>query len=362
MPVLTPPPAGQVTGADVLSAATRLLRRFVWFSRPEYYDLVALWATQTWVHDAFDFSARLHFGSTEPGSGKTHAMDMTGLLCRDTLYSAGMSAASLRIAIASEHPVIALDEVDVIFGATKGKNADLRAILNAGYDRRGVIITATSNGHEYRKWQVYGPVMLAGLGTLPATLADRGFTIAMSKPPKGQRPEKYHLRVHEPQMLAAGQALGEWARSVAPELADIIPAPIGDLDMRAEAVSEPLLILGHLAGGDWPDRARAALTAVFTDAGDPAAIEIPLDVRLLRDIHAVFTGPRMATSALVRALLAIPAAPWAQMWTEITAPAQLAGMLAPFGIRPAAMRVDGDTRRAYDRAGFTEAWQALTHA
>lgn len=352
-----------VSGAEALDAVTRALKRFLYLRRPEQYDALALWIAHTYVYKAFEYTPRLAFTSDGPGSGKTMALMLTGLMVPDVLQAAGMSPAAVRIALSQRRPTLALDETDTIFGATKNRNSDIKTILNVGYSRRdGWFYHAQSNGNDIKPFYVYAPVMFAGIGGLPDTLQTRSISIKMSKPPKGKFPERYRTRLHESMMRATGAALGDWVLSVAAELGDILPEPIDGIEMRTEDIWEPLLVIGTLAGDEWHERARTACQAVVLGTGDPESSEIPPDIALLGDIRTVFAGrDRITSSTLVRALRMLEGSQWGGEWTDVTGPALLADMLRPFGIAPRVMRsheAGGQPRRGYQRSDFEAVWAA----
>lgn len=349
-------------GAEILDATVRLLRRFLWFQRPEHYDLLALWAAHTWIFRAFPFTPRLDFTSKDPGSGKTLSMDLTALLCASPYTTGGITGPALRIKVHNDKPTLALDEADVIFGSTGRRREDHRAILNTGFKHDGAYDTAVGNGTSTRRWQTFCPVMFAGIGSLPDTLADRSLIIPMRKPPRSAKLTRYSTRLHQGEFESCGAALGEWARSVAILAADIIPDDIEGVLWRGQDISEPLLILGELAGDEWRERARAAVASVLANRGTDITVTPP-DIVLLADIRTVFDGKtRIATSALVEALLAMEGRPWADLWQRDRAPAQMADMLRPFAIAAKPIRFGRDIKRGYLRSQFTETWDRMLPA
>ena len=80
-------------------------------------------------------------------------------------------------------PTILFDEVDAVFGPKAGDHEDLRAILNAGYQRGGYIGRCVMVGKkvETEELSAYAPVALAGLGWLPDTILTRSVVIRMRR-------------------------------------------------------------------------------------------------------------------------------------------------------------------------------------
>src|SRR3712207_1165637 len=117
-------------------------------------------------------------------------------------------------------------------------------------------------------------------------------------------------------------------------------------------IAVPLLSIADDAGGEWPERARRALLEVF---GHRTATEGSMEAGalLLRDIKLMFaelSAPRLPSADIVGRLGEMEERPWPE-WRRgrpMTAP-QLARALAPFGIRPATIRVGTGTAKGYQR-------------
>lgn len=353
-------PVETVSGADVLDAAVRNLKRFLWLDQEEYYDLLVLWAAHTWVYEVFPFTPRLGFTGDEPGCGKTFAEELTGYLSSNPIPASNVTPAALRMLIAQRKPTLMLDETDKIFGATRGKNQDLQQVVNVGY-RRGIPAWKVRNNELVEEDQ-FCPVIMDGIGNLPKTILTRTFVIPMRKPPKGSGIERWNDRLHTGNMKDSGTALGQWARSKALELGDIIPPPIDEFALRGADITDTIRAVGMVAGDGWAERADAACRAILLGQSDPDKITIPLDIRLLRAIRDNWDHrlDRLPSSAICEALL--KQEPWSAMWTPQTAQVQLAGMLGPFGIEPKVLRncgPNGESLRGYEHAQFDEAWSTL---
>jgi hypothetical protein len=85
----------------------------------------------------------------------------------------------------------------------------------------------------------------------------RGVKIRMEKASGENRPPKMTRQAEE----SAGKAkmwLERWAAQVRDEVADADPEVPEGVEGRAEDIWTPLLAVAEAAGGDWPERARAA--------------------------------------------------------------------------------------------------------
>jgi len=127
---------------------------------------------------------------------------------------------------------------------------------------------------------------LAGIGAMPDTIEDRPVVIRMRRRAPRETVHPYRYRRDAPILGGLAKALHEWAKAHASELEDSTPdMPLED---RAADTWEPLIAIADLAGGTWPDRARAA--ALTLTAEHEASSDTPDTVRLLADCRRVFAS------------------------------------------------------------------------
>lgn len=134
--------------------------------------------------------------------------------------------------------------------------------------------------------------------------------------------------------------------SAQPEL----PASLHD---RAGDIWEPLLVLAHLAGGDWPERARQAAVGLTTNAAQNCPIGA-----LLFDLFVVFNGrgaEKLFTREVLEGLSSFENRPWHSMRRgTVMTEAWLAQQLRPYGIKPQTIRVGEIVGRGYLSEDFME--------
>jgi hypothetical protein len=133
------------------------------------------------------------------------------------------------------------------------------------------------------------------------------------------------------------------------------------LSDRQQDICEPLLAIADMAGGNWTERARAALVTLCSQSDDNES----LGVKLLSDIREAFTSAQsdeIATLDLLKALVDQESdAPWASWWEadlkngNTKGPAmKLARLLKPYGIK--SEKLDASIR-GFLRKDFEEAWR-----
>ena len=149
-----------------------------------------------------------------------------------------------------------------------------------------------------------------------------------------------------------------WVEPRLAELSDARPDLPPSLSDRQHDCVEPLLAIADAAGGEWPERARRALVAIFSST---PAEDLSIRVKLLADIRDIFDErrvDRLLTRDLIDALVAIETSPWIEFnrGKALTAIA-LSKLLAPFEIYPKALRIDSVTGKGYSRESLEDSWR-----
>ena len=200
---------------------------------------------------------------------------------------------------------------------------------------------------------VFCPVALAGIGKLPDTIRDRSIVVVLRRRSPAEHVEPYRARKIRTTGLLLGRRLAAWAHRNADVLADADPTmPPGIADRPADTW-ESVLAVADAAGGDWPDRARAAcikLNAVRADSDDS------IGVRLLADIRDVFMGDRVSSADLASKLAEIEESPWGDWRGKAIDARWLARRLKPYGVAPTKIRMGEATARGYLVEDFHDVW------
>jgi uncharacterized protein DUF3631 len=202
------------------------------------------------------------------------------------------------------------------------------------------------------RYSCWCPKVMAAIGRLPETLADRCIVIRMQR--KTAKEECERLR-----NLEATSLRRQCARFVADhesEIARARPEVPSSLNDRAADIWEPLLALADLAGGDWPERGRAAAVSLSANAQENNPIG-----SLLLDILVVFVQTeedRMFSRDLVEGLNQFGERPWAELRKgKVITELWLAQQLRPYGVRPATLRIAGVKAKGYVQADFGEVFR-----
>jgi hypothetical protein len=321
-----------------LDLVENYLRRFV--SYPSEHALVAhvLWIAHAHMIDRFDTTPRLAFMSPEKESGKTRALEVTALFVPAPILSISASPAVIVRLVSSGRKTILYDEIDGVFGNAKIQeaNADLRSILNGGYRRGAKVYRCTTHGKkvETEELDAFGAVAVAGLRTLPDTLASRSIFIHMRRRAPDERVEPFRHRYHSAEAGPILEALVEWcAERDAGPVDPKLPEGIED---RAADCWEPLLLVADEAGSDWPARARAAAVHLTSRSVDESMTQ---GIELLTHISETFAADgALATVTLLDRLRERDESPWKDMQGKPLDDRGLSKRLKPYGIKSKPIR------------------------
>jgi hypothetical protein len=344
--------------AALLDDVAELLARYVRFPSPAHRDAVALWTAHAHAVEAFDTTPRLALLSAEKASGKTRTLEVLQLLTPAPLLSLNISAAAMFRLVETDRPTLLFDEVDAIFGPKAKEHEDVRALLNAGYRRGATVPRCVGEGAKMKvkSFRVFAPAALAAIGELPDTVMSRSVVVRMKRRAAHEHIEPFRHRRVAPSGHHLRDELARWAATAIPGLRELDPVMPEGVNDRTADTWEPLIAVADVAGGDWPQRARAAaVTLLEGEAGDDGS----RGVRLLADIRSVFetvATDRLASADLAAQLATIEEAPWGDIYGRPLDARGLARRLRPFGIRPDSVRFEDGTLKGYQRAWFEDAW------
>ena len=345
-------PSGALS--NLLSAIYDLIRTYLVISDAQCI-VIAIWALHTYYVDAFDRTPYLHISSAEKRSGKTLLLEILALLVYNPWFTSNASTAAIARKIASARPTVLIDEADTFLLGT-GERADLlRGILNAGFAKNGTYSRVCSGG-EVVDLSVFSAKVIAGLECLPDTVADRSIPIKMKRATVEEQRRRYDR--HEVEHVASGLRAQLLAHTEGSPPGFLRPALIEQLNDRQNDIVEPLMAIANLAGGTWPEKARAALLELFTTDAEEYQ---NTGTQLLADIRDIFDEAGcegIQTKELIRQLRGREESPWSDYHhgKALTANA-LAQVLKPYKIQTRVWWEVGRTVRGYQRRDFEDAWR-----
>jgi putative DNA primase/helicase len=267
-----------VNGASLLNELESLLTRFVIL--PDFAaETLALWILHTYAFELRDVSTYLGVESPEKRCGKTTLLSILSRLANRPVAAANISPSAFFRVIEEMRPTLLIDEADTFLRG----NDELRGILNAGYTRDTAYVvrvtqadpnqvrtrstacpypaevtdavervptakqaaSADARPSSLLRFSCWCPKVMAAIGRLPDTLADRCIVIRMQR--KTIHEDCERLRNFETSNLRqrCAQFVSENRAAIASAESEI-PKSLHD---RAADIWEPLFVLADLAGG-----------------------------------------------------------------------------------------------------------------
>lgn len=335
----------EVDGDDLLGQTRQAVLRHVVMSQSQA-AIVALWVLHTHAFECWRHTPRLGVTAPEKGCGKSTLLDVLAELVPRAVKTENMSTAVMFRVVDGHCPVLLIDEFDTFLRG----NEELRGALNAGHARGGRHLRCEGDDNEVRAFKTFAPAALAGIGNLPSTLADRSIPILLQKR-KQDEPMEGLTEHHIAKLNELAQQAARWVTDNRQNLVAARPElPTGMFNRDADN-ARPLLSIAEVAGADWPELARDAVSMAIAGAGDETE---SIGVQLLADIRNVFVEERLSTIMLLDRLYALDGRPWAEYGRKekpISA-SQLARLLKRYGTRPGPIRVGGEVVKGYQLSAF----------
>ena len=336
--------------SQTLDEAVAIFKRHMVITETQA-DALALWVHHTYVYQRFDHTPRLAIISPQKRCGKSTLLELLELLCCNPLHTDSTSEAALYRTVDSQEAVTLLvDEMDSFMSTQSG----VGNVLNSGFKFSGTTMRCVkaNDNHAPKSFRTFCPVAFASIGDQSDTLMDRSVVIRLRRKTDDETVER--IRPYREAIKQVGEAIAAWATNVdlSQHLDPPIPGVFGD---RQADISVPLLAVADAAGSEWPERARAALTALFQFAEEESDA-----AKLLADIRNIFGeegATKLSSGAICTALGKLEHRPWAEFrGGAVISKPQLAHLLAPFGISPINMRNGQEVVKGYERDAFADAW------
>lgn len=306
-------------------------------TEPHYLVGATLWALHTHVYRKFEISPRLAILSPVEESGKSTILKVIKGIVWNPKYLIDPTAASI-FRVASDVSLL-LDEVDNV-----KIDRQLRAIFNSGHMAGGQVPRVILGETTY--FPVFGPLALAGIGTLPPTLLSRSLIVHIHRSDTKPRFNKIE------EAYGVGRLVEEWAANV-----KLHPDPVVPLKGRAADNWRVLIAIANALGRG--DIARDAATKFSQEQTFPN-----LKLSLLHDIRVVFETAEATALPSQRILdrllnLENSLADWSEHQLTLN---KMAHILSEFQIRNKLQRwpetgFDKKVQRCYIRGDFEEMWK-----
>lgn len=350
---------------ELLEDVEALVRRYVVVT-DEQAIAITLWVAHVFAFAAASTTPYLHVSSATPRAGKSRLLEvLEALLGEDRcMFTMNVSPAALyRVIDANPGTAVLVDESDRLLAGNRERAEELAGLINSGFRRRGGhAVRMVGQGAKLtpQRFRTFAPKAIAGIGTLPDTVADRAIPIRMRRRLPSEPIERFREADAE-SAASVREVLETWAiETTIAALSSARPGLPRELDDRAQDAWEPLLAIADGAGERWAMRARAAAITLHGAAAE--YVEEALELLALRHVREALEGDRMFSTAIVEALVRREDGPWAEWWgadvsvgRSVAAARRLARLLKPFGIQPRQLRIGDRTAKGYDAIDLQDA-------
>ena len=339
------------TGAALLSELRDVVNRYVVLPNMAA-EALALWIVHTYAFTERQVTTYIGVVSPEKRCGKTTLLELLGCLARKAVAAANISPSALFRVIEEEQPTLIIDEADTFL---QGRD-EMAGILNAGYRKGNSYVVRVNDGKARRKpgaasskpdsqlvkYSCWCPKVMAAIGRLPETLADRCIVITMQRKMPGEKCER--LRDLDPTPYRGRCA--EFVEHHWPAIAAARPEIPSALNDRAADIWEPLFAIADIAGGNWATIAREA--AVKLSGSDEEMTPLSYFLKDLRNWMVSKQIDRMLSREIVSLFDPVHNRPWEDLrrgrginehW--------LGSKMRALGIAPKSVRFGETTGKGY---------------
>lgn len=342
-----------VHGGDLLTALTETIKHHTVL--PLGADAVLpVWALGSYCMDAWSIWPKLLITSPEKRCGKSVLMEVIEGLVYRGLLTSNISPSAIFRCIEEWAPSLLIDEADTF----AKDNDELNGIINSGHRKRtAVVIRSEKEGDSFKpkKFSVWCPQAIAGIGNQRGTLHDRSIHIEMRRKLPGEILQKLPGDYYE-QHKELRQRCLRWAEDHTGKLKySRVSVPSCGND-RAEDNWQPIFAIAELVGGDWPERVLEAYR-VMTKCHDDDDTIGPMILKDVREILEGKFGSVIHSCDLVDELIDLEERPWCE-WKhgKPLTKNSLARLLKPYSVRSRQIRIGTINKFGYRKEDFQDAF------
>ena len=346
-----------VDGAVLLEEIISTLKKYVVLPHDDYYRAVALWVLHAACVNELDASPMLAITSPTKGCGKTRLLEVIGaMLYRATQVSNLTSAALFRV-VEMYKPVMLIDEMD----AFAEQDEVFRGLLNCGVLRtQAYVVRLVGDNHEPKKFSTFGAKVVAKIGELDGTVADRSICVRMGRKTNKDKVERWLAGISDGAIREdVGRKVLRWAEDNAPGVAGTHASVLYELENRAADIWGTLMDIAEVIGGSAPAEAKEMALHLGHDSKEVSKLDASLD--MLEDVRTVFMERgvrRISLQGLANALQEMDHRPW-NAFGKFGRPiiGQDIGLaLRTFGVKASRMKFNGVELRGLRRSALDEVW------
>ena len=325
--------------------------------------VLALWILHTYSYTSFLTTPYLNVFSPVEESGKSTCMAVLRGLCAQSWWAAGVSPSAFKRKITAERPTVLLDNWHTVFrGADKQQ---MTGFLLSGCDMVRDLCFNTDGPENAGEECTFSPKAFAGLEPLPPVLARRCIPIVLQRR-KPEESVKSILRLMFPERTSKFTSwMKDWTEHHSQQIKEAFgryedqPLTLPGLSPHQQQSAKVLIALAETIGGNWPQKARAALLEIFSEYNGSQVSPTQL-LSDIRDAFAHYGKQRLFSAEVLAYLYSLDQRTYDQ-WNKQGDPMTAAALARPlnknFKIYPRTQRRGKERLKGYQQADFQEAWE-----
>jgi Protein of unknown function (DUF3631) len=242
---------------DLIYIFRDFITRFVFFKDERVALLIAAWTVCTYIYLVFDYFGILWINSPTLRCGKTRLVEIEDkLVFKSSGMNINVSPPAL-FRMTADGCTFLADEVENLKTTDKEEYGTLMAIFNAGFSRGATVPRAEKSKHGWvvKRYNVYGPKVLAGISSVTETIRDRSFSIKMTRQSKTEKRARLKMRKEKSRLESMRSAAKVWAAENGKAIQQIYDSMtederLGSCDDRFIDIAEPLVAILKFADAE----------------------------------------------------------------------------------------------------------------
>lgn len=343
-----------VDGAALADAIYTRLCFHVTFADDADPIAATIWVFGTFLMDVWRLWPKVSVSSPTKRCGKSTLLEVIEAHVNRPFLVANVSTAAIFRTIEVFHPTFLIDEADTFLA----ENVEAGGILNAGHTRRtAYVVRLVGDHHDPKKFSVWCPQVIAGIGKPTDTLIDRSIRIDLKRQLPTERKDRLPVDLFE-RCEPTRRKLLRWSQDNAKTIGAREGMPPNCGNDRAQDNWTPLFHIADVIGGVWPDRVHSAY--LLKERPDAKNQDDDTALMLLTDMHKVFemkNADRVSSEDMHLCLTTMNDRPWAE-WARgspITK-AGIARAVKAFGVRTRKVRIGAEAKQGYHRSSVQDAF------
>ena len=231
------------------------IKRFICFPDEAYLSFVTLWVMGTYLFMIFRYYPYVWLNA-EKGSGKTLLMEILSSIAFNGELIINPTESVIFRDISNNLITMFIDEVEQLRKRDKDTYGSLISILNAGFNKAGVVKRTESTGQGgfvVKAYSAYSPKMFAGINEIDDVLQDRTVRIPLLRKKDDEAIQRYKETAEIVDLQRSiRDDLYMFALTYAREIAEVYHIPgdviqgMSHLNNRELDIWEPIFLLANV--------------------------------------------------------------------------------------------------------------------